>query len=115
MPKQSGTKPFFPLDIFLPMRYNKTMSKKDKRKTEDWDDGRTIAPMNGDELPPYRRMMYSGRKNKAEHKKDPNRIELTKKERRAMTRAFFLEMLPRLLMVLAGFGVVVLLMYLWLG
>lgn len=86
------------------------MKKKEKR--EDWDDGRVIAPMNGDELPSYRRAAYSGRESKANVKQ--RRADLTKKEKRAMTRALFSVMLPRILAVLLGFGIVAILMYLWL-
>ncbi len=91
------------------------MAKEKKNKNNDWDDGRTVAPMNGDELPQYRRILFSGRKNKSETKKDENAVQLTKKERRAMTRALFSELLPRLIVVLCGFGIVAGLMYLWLS
>lgn len=45
------------------------MSRKDKR--DDWDNGMTIAPMNGDELPKYRRAIYlnSERRPKTREKK----------------------------------------------
>lgn len=48
------------------------MSRKDKR--DDWDNGMTIAPMNGDELPKYRRAIYlnSERRPKTREKKRHN-------------------------------------------
>ncbi len=76
-----------------------------KRKKDDWDDGRVIAPMDGVQSPFGR----GGRKDKA------NGVEVTKKERRAIVKAFFCIMLPRLLVVLLAFGLVALLMYLWLS
>jgi hypothetical protein len=93
--------------------YNTTMKEK-KQKQEDWDDGRTIAPMTGEELPSYRRAAFANRENKRS-RKEKTTVELSKKERRAMTRALFAVMLPRLLIVLAAFTVMFLLMYLWLS
>ena len=52
------------------MRYNILMAKKTENKN-DWDDGRTIAPMNGDELPSYRKIMFSDRKTDGKRKKTP--------------------------------------------
>lgn len=76
-----------------------------KRKKDDWDDGRVIAPMDGVQSP------FGGgsRKDKA------NGVEVSKKERRALVKAFFSIMLPRLLIVLMSFGLVAVLMYLWLS
>ena len=84
-----------------------------KKKKDDWDDGRTIAPMTGDELPEYRRAMFANRENK---RNLPNggKSDLTGKERRAMIRAMFAVMLPRLLVVLLGFGLTALILCLWL-
>jgi hypothetical protein len=90
------------------------MAKKEK-KLPDWDDGRTVAPMNGDELPAYRRHAYSGRQNKAEYKKDRDKVSVTKKERRAMTRAYLSVLLPRLAVILLSFALVAALMFLWLS
>ena len=84
---------------------------KKREKKADWDDGRVIAPMNGDELPAYRRAAYSGRPNK--RNKTPD-VELTKKEKRALTRALFATMLPRLLVILGSFAIVALILMLWL-
>ena len=84
-----------------------------KKKKDDWDDGRTIAPMTGDELPGYRRALFSGRENK---RNLPNggKSDVSGNERRAMIRAMFAVMLPRLLIVLAAFGVTALMLWLWL-
>ena len=85
------------------------MKKKDKK--DEWDDGRVIAPMNGDELPAYRRAAYTGRPNK--RNKAPS-VDLSKKEKRALMRGMFLAMLPRLLVILGSFAIVMLLLMLWL-
>lgn len=78
---------------------------KDK---EDWDDGRVIAPMNGDELPASRRIFTSKRTEKRV------KSDITRKERRAMTFAMFAALLPRLLIVLLGFGIAAVIVVLWL-
>ena len=91
------------------------MDKERRKNKDDWDDGVVIAPMNGDELPKYRRSAYlnrAKRPSKEERLKQKNMY--TKKERRALVRAGFLAMLPRLLIILAGFGVAVAVIYLWL-
>ncbi|MFR1565911.1 MAG: hypothetical protein ACLSUT_05690 [Christensenellales bacterium] len=90
------------------------MAKKEK-KLPDWDDGRTVAPMNGDELPSYRRRAYSGRKNKEEYEKDRDKPSVTKKERRAMTRAYLSVLLPRFAVIILSFALVAALMFLWLS
>lgn len=92
--------------------------KRDRKKKDlpDWDNGMTVAPMNGDELPKYRRMAYLNRTkhpSKAERKEHKNMY--TKKERRAMIRAGFMAMLPYLLVCIVGFGIVIGLIYVWLG
>ncbi len=89
------------------------MDKKDKKKKNDWDPGIVVAPMNGDELPKYRRLAYLNRA-KRPPKEERKKSDLTKKERRAIMRAGFLSMLPLLLITLAAFGVVALLLVLWL-
>ncbi len=83
-----------------------------RKKNDDWDNGMTIAPMNGDELPAYRRAAYMNREKK--QKSGKVKTEYTKKEQRAMIKAFFSVMLPRLCLVLAGFSLAALLIYLWL-
>ena len=40
---------------------------KMKKKKEDWDNGMTIAKMDGNELPSYRRAIYSGRPKRDRH------------------------------------------------
>jgi len=79
-----------------------------KQNRDDWDDGRVIAPMNGDELPAYRRgvTIKSGKKRV--------KSDVTKKEQRKMILAMFSVMLPRLLIVLAGFAVAAGIVILWL-
>ena len=86
---------------------------KKKEDKEEWDDGRTIAPMTGEELPEYRRALYNGRENKRTLK--GAKSDLSRKERRAMIRAMFAVMLPRLLVIVAAFAVTGLLIWLWLS
>ena len=76
-----------------------------KRKKDDWDDGRVIASMDGVQSP------FGGgsRKDKA------NGVKVTNKERRAIVKAFFSIMLPRLLVVVMSFALVAVLIYLWLS
>ncbi len=83
-----------------------------RKERPDWDDGRVIAPMNGDELPFYRRIFAS--KRKGESSGADKETQLTKKEKRALTRATFLQMLPMLLITLLGFGLAAGLIALWL-
>ena len=83
--------------------------KKEKEEKQQFvDDGRTIAPMNGDELPFYRRIFASKRTEKKV------KVEVTKEERRALRKAMFSVMLPRLLLIIAGFGIAALVIFLWL-
>ncbi len=79
---------------------------KRKTKTPDYDDGRTIAEMNVEGMPWY---------NPTKDKKVNEEDKPTKKELRAMMRAGYLAYLPRVLATLAGFGLCVLLTYLWLN
>ena len=76
-----------------------------KRNKDDWDDGRVIAPMDEVQSP------FGGGRRKG----GANGVKVTKKERRAIVKAFFSIMLPRLLIVLMSFAVVGILMYLWLS
>ena len=85
-----------------------------KEKKDDWDDGRTIAPMTGEELPPLQRMAFSNRERKR-NLKNNGKSDVTRKEQNAMIRAMFAVMLPRLLVVLLGFGFVGILLWLWLS
>lgn len=99
------------IDFALNSRYNKNMSRKDRQ--EDWDNGMTVAPMNGDELPKYRRAAFQNRENTPKHKRQKR--DVTRKEQRAMIRAMFEVMLPRILVVLVGFGLTALIIWLWLS
>lgn len=83
------------------------------KKQEDWDDGRTVAPMTGEEIPKSGRAFFTGRERKKNFNKQ-EQVQLTRKEKRAMMRAMLAAMLPRFLIILASFSVVFLLMYLWL-
>ena len=87
------------------------MRRKDRQ--DDWDNGMTIAPMNGDELAKYRRMIYQNRENTPRSKREKS--DVTRKEQRAMIRAMFEVMLPRILVVLVGFGLTALIIWLWLS
>lgn len=82
-----------------------------KKKKEKWvDDGRTIVPMTGKEIPTMSRGFFTGR----ERRKNAKKSDITRKERNAMIRAFFVVMLPRFLIILGCFALVGLLMYFWL-
>ena len=88
--------------------------KKEKEEKQQFvDDGRTIAPMNGDELPSYRRFFGCGRTSR-KARKQTEKIELTKKEKRAAARAMLAMLLPRFAIILAGFALAFLLVWLWL-
>ncbi|MCM1306956.1 MAG: hypothetical protein NC037_06745 [Bacteroides sp.] len=88
---------------------------KDKKKN-DWDSGITVAPMNGDELPKYRRLAYLNReKRPSKEERLKHKQAYTKKERRAIIRAGFLAMLPQLIIILVAFGIVFGIIYLWLS
>lgn len=83
---------------------------KKKQKNDDWDDGSVIAPMTGEELPGYRRGFFSSRGKRDKSGKS----DITKKEERKMILAMFAVMLPRLLIVVAGFALAALVVFLWL-
>lgn len=68
--------------------------------------------MNGDELPKYRRAIYLNSERRPKNKREKS--DITRKEQRAMIRAMFEVMLPRVLIVLLCFGVTALLIWLWL-
>ncbi len=84
-----------------------------KKKDDDWDPGIVVAPMNGDELPKYRRMAYLNRQ-KRPPKSERQKSDLSKKEKRAIYRAGFAAMLPQLFIILIAFGIVAVLLFLWL-
>lgn len=86
-----------------------------KEKKESWDNGMTIAKMDGNELPSYRRAIYSGRPKRDKNSAKKDKEEFTKKEERAMIGGMFLAMLPRLLVILAAFAITYLLILFWLG
>ncbi len=76
--------------------------KKNKKKDEFIDDGRTIANMDVEGLP---------------HRYDPNRkreYDVTKEEKRQLIGASYKAMLPMLLCGLIGMGLAMLLIMLWL-
>ncbi|MDE6303104.1 MAG: hypothetical protein K2M36_05920 [Clostridia bacterium] len=88
---------------------------KEKKKKDDWDPGITIAPMNGDELPKFRRMAYLNRaKRPSKEERQKLKNMYTKKEKRAIIRGGFLSMLPMFLVCIIGFGVTIAIIYLWL-
>ncbi len=87
--------------------------KQKKKDKDDWDTGVVIAPMNGDELPKFRRMAYLNRAKRPPKGERP-KSDLTKKEKRALYRAGFAAMLPQLAVIIAGFGIVAVLLYFWL-
>lgn len=74
------------------------MALKQKKKTKFIDDGRTIYSMDG--------------LSKKSKKQDD--LDLTKSERRTIILAAFKVYLPRLLLILIGFGIAYILLYLWL-
>lgn len=74
------------------------MALKQKKKTKFIDDGRTIYSMDG--------------LSKKSKKQDD--LDLTKRERRTIILAAFKVYLPRLLLILIGFGIAYILLYLWL-
>ncbi len=91
------------------------MEDKRKKKKDDWDTGVVIAPMNGDELPKYRRMAYLNRaKRPSKEERKQEKTKYTKKERRAIMRGGFLAMLPMFLVTVVSFALVIALLYLWL-
>lgn len=81
---------------------------KRKNEREDWDNGMTVAPMNG-----VGRTSRNDDSNSTNTKKKVGET-YTKKEQKAMTQGMFLAMLPRLLVVLGGFGLAIAVVVLWL-
>ena len=85
-----------------------------KKKKDEWvDDGHTIVPMTGEEIPSSSRAFFQGRERKR-NVKQRGKSDITGKETRAMIRAVFAIWLPRLLMILASFALVGVIMYFWL-
>lgn len=86
-----------------------------KKKKEEWvDDGHTIVPMTGEEIPPSSRAFFPGRERKR-NVKNRGKSDITGKETRAMIRAFFAVMLPRFLIILCSFALVAVIIYFWLS
>lgn len=80
-----------------------------KRKKYDDDGGYTIIDMNVEGMPGY---------INPEHKKNMENIkklQLSKKEKRAIFWGSFLAMLPVALIIIAAISLVFLFAYLWLG
>lgn len=74
-----------------------------KKKEKFVDDGHTIYNMNVEGMRGYQK--------KVENK---NNIYVNKKEKYAMVKAAFLAYLPKVLIILLGFGLAALLLYFWL-
>lgn len=86
------------------------MSKKKKtEKEEDMYKDVTIADMNVEGFAWHRDAHEQKRLTEYE------KIGLTKKEKRAIIRAAFLNMLPTFLCALCGFAATMILIYLWLN
>ena len=83
---------------------------KQKNQREDWDNGMTVAPMDG---------VGNRTPRKADNDKNTQKHvggeEYTAKEKKAMVGGMFLAMLPRLLAVLVGFGLAIGVVVLWLS
>ena len=75
------------------------MNSKDKQKYVD--DGHTIYSMDVD-----------AKWSKSKTNKDT--IYVSKEEKRILIKAAFLTYIPKLLIVLAGFGLAIILIYFWL-
>lgn len=74
-----------------------------KKKEKFVDDGHTIYNMNVEGMRGYQK--------KVENK---NNIYVNKKEKYAMVKAAFLAYLPKVLIILLGFGLAALVLYFWL-
>lgn len=79
---------------------NPKKAKKKKKKIIYVDDGHTVYDMDG----------VGG----AKHYEKDDGAHLTKKEKRAAIRAAFAAYLPKFLIVLLGFSIAAVLLYLWL-
>ncbi|MCM1130250.1 MAG: hypothetical protein NC310_00070 [Roseburia sp.] len=78
------------------------MKKQKKKIIYKEDDGRTLYSMSG---------LYEAEGRPVEEK---DRIEVNRKEKKAMRRALAQVMLPRLICVLIGFALCFLILYFWL-
>ena len=75
---------------------------RNNKKENYVDDGHTIYNMNVDGVRGY----HQDNKN--------NDINLSKKEKHAMIKAAFCAYIPKLFIMLVGFGLAILLLYFWL-
>ena len=96
--------------------------KKDKKKENDWDDGRTVSPMGAEWMPwnsgtpssrqTKRNASPSNKENEVDNK---DNLNLSKAEKRGILIGAFRALLP----LLACIGIAVALMFifacLWLG
>lgn len=80
---------------------------KNKNQREDWDNGMTVAPMDG--VGRHSRRNYNDGKTQKKVSET-----YTEKEQRAMIGGMFLAMLPRLLAALVGFVLAIGVVVLWL-
>ena len=83
------------------------MAKEKKKKTPIYDDGRTIVDMNVDGMPWYNPTRTDRKKND----KDKPRF----KERMAMIWGAYRALLPFVGLTVLAFGLVAVLIYLWLS
>lgn len=83
--------------------------KKQKTKFEDLDDNRTVANMNVEGF-----KWYKSDKEKAA-KEDLRKLKVTKKERKAITKAAYLSVIPIIIMYLSAFILLFLLILWWLN
>lgn len=82
------------------------MKRREKRrKIDNLDTETTFAEMNVEGFSWYDPNLY---------KKKANKVALTKKERRALTRGAFRAMLPMIICMLAGMLLMFMLAFLWL-
>lgn len=82
------------------------MSKK--KKKEDEFNNATIANMNVEGFAWHQDYQEEKRVN------DYQKIQLTKKEKRAIIKAAFLNLLPTFICIACGFTITMLLIFLWL-
>lgn len=82
---------------------------KRKNEREDWDNGMTVAPMDG-----VGRTLRKNDDAGITNTKKKVGETYTKKEQKAMTQGMFLAMLPRLIAVLGGFALAIAVVVLWL-
>ena len=85
---------------------NKEKKPKKKKREKFVDDGHPIADMNVEGFPWYRGKNYNP--------DAPKPPKLTFKERWAVFKGAFASMLPPMLCLILGFGIIAVLMWLWL-